>query len=224
LTSAAADVITPAIAVENTVEVGSQADAETQPPVVPAPLLSVAVLGIIYGSLLAAWLVGEAAGSMAFLVPALGPPMNAVPLSVAAWRVIVAAAGLVVAGVLVTASAGCFRLKRWARPLMVSYAVVDLALQVLVLLTVFAWVGPATLNAAAARNAGVPAGDPTSQELWMYVAWLVRWVALSLFPAAVLAVMTRRQVREAFGPGARAGGFAVETAPTPQADPSGAAG
>jgi hypothetical protein len=166
--------------------------------VVPGPILAVSVLGILYGSLLAAWAFGEAIGVTAAAVPALGPPITSSPLSIAIWRVLVSATSLILATVLVAASAGCFKMRPWARRLMVRYAAVDLSVQLLVLLMILAWAGPAMANALA-PSAGTPSpADRAAHELGVYVAWLARWLALSAFPAAVLAVMTRPPVRRAF--------------------------
>jgi hypothetical protein len=78
-----------------------------------------------------------------------------------------------------------------------------LAFQAVVLLTVFAWVGPATINALAGRGAEAPPAERAAAELSIYVAWTTRWLLLSAFPAVALAVMTRRPVRDAFRPAAR---------------------
>jgi hypothetical protein len=183
---------------------------EPGPVVVPGPVLAVAVLGIIYGALVAAWYVGEATGSVAAALPGLGPELKATPLSVAAWRVLIAVAGVALTVVLVAASAACFRMTGWARKLMVRYATVDLVFQVFVLLTVFAWAGPAIINAVNPKGPTPTTVERATAELRVYINWTVRWLALSVFPAMVLAVMTRRAVRDAFPPRP-----APEDAPTP---------
>jgi serine/threonine protein kinase len=171
---------------------------EPGPVVVPGPVLAVAVLGIIYGALVAGWYVGEATGSVAAALPGLGPEMKATPLSVAAWRVLIGVAGVTLTVVLVAASAGCFRMKSWARKLMVRYAAVDLVFQVFVLLTVFAWAGPTILNATNPKGPTPTTVERATRELHVYINWTVRWLALSVFPAMALAVMTRRAGRDAF--------------------------
>ena len=171
---------------------------DAPPPIVPGPILAASVLGILYGSLLAAWAFGEAIGVTAGAVPALGPRTSSAPISIALWRVLVAATSLVLATVLVAASAGCFKMRPWARRLMVRYAAVDVLFQLLVLLTVLAWAGPAMANAMGPPGATLSPSERTALELSVYVAWLVRWLALTVFPAAVLGVMTRPPVRRAF--------------------------
>jgi hypothetical protein len=171
---------------------------DAPPPIVPGPILAASVLGILYGSLLAAWAFGEAIGVTAGAVPSLGPRTTSAPLSIALWRVLVSAASLVLATVLVAASAGCFKMRPWARRLMVRYAAVDVVFQLLVLLTVLAWAGPAIADAIGPPGATLSPSERTTQELKVYATWLVRWLALTVFPATVLGVMTRPPVRRAF--------------------------
>jgi serine/threonine-protein kinase len=152
------------------------------PPVVPGPVLATSVLGILYGTLLAVWVTGTA-------FRAIAP--RTLPWGVVLWHVVIMLAGIVLSGVLVTASFGGLKMKHWARRWMLRYATADLVFQVLVLLCVVAWVGPVTVGA-------VPPAERASRELFVYVEWVLRWFVLSIFPAAVLAVMTRRPVREAF--------------------------
>ena len=171
---------------------------DAPPALTPGPVLAASVLGILYGSLLAAWVFGEAVGLAAATVPALGPRTGSAPAALAIWRVLVSLVGLVLAMVLVGASAGCLRLRPWARRLMVRYAAVDLVFQALVMLSVFAWAGPVTARAMASAAAAAEPARRAALELSVHVAWMIRWVSLSLFPAAVLFVMTRRHVRDAF--------------------------
>ena len=168
------------------------------PRVVPGPVLAASVLGILYGSLLAVWAMGEAVGAPSSVVPAFGPPTASAPWSIVVWRVLVAVIGVVLSMFLIAASAGCFKMRPWARRLMVGYAAADLAFQALVILLVFAWAGPATVNAMVSASPSLRPEDRTGIELSVYVWAGVRWLALSVFPAAVLALMLRRQVRRAF--------------------------
>jgi hypothetical protein len=89
-------------------------------------------------------------------------------------------------------------MRPWARRLIVRYAAVDLLFQLFVLLTVLAWAGPKMAGANAPTGVSFSQAERTAHELSVYVAWLVRWLALSVFPAAILAVMTRPPVRRAF--------------------------
>ena len=168
-------------------------------PVVPGPVLGLSVLGILYGTLLAVWVVGETFGTGTTDVPgAVEAARRGLPWGVVAWRVVIMLAALGLSSTLVTASMACFRLRPWARRLMIWYAASDLAFQAIVLLTVFAWVGPVTVNALAGRGAGAsPVGRATT-ETAIYVAWTARWLLLSFFPAVALAVITRPAMRSAF--------------------------
>jgi serine/threonine protein kinase len=169
--------------------------ADLPPPVVPGPVLAASVLGILYGTLLAVWYPGKAFGEIA---------SRTLPWQAVLWWVLVMLAGVALAGTLVTASFGGYRLKAWARRWLLLYAVADLVFQVLVLLSVLAWVGPITVNATPGRGPTLTSGERASVELPLYVGATLRWLVLSVFPASVLALMTRRPVREAFGSGTAA--------------------
>jgi serine/threonine protein kinase len=169
--------------------------ADVPPPVIPGPVLAASVLGILYGTLLAVWYAGRTFGGIA---------SRTLPWQVVLWWVVVMLAGVALAATLVTASFGGYRLKAWARRWLLRYAVADLVFQVLVLLSVLAWVGPATVNATAGRGPTLSPEERASIELPLYVGAALRWLVLSVFPASVLALMTRRPVREAFSRGTAA--------------------
>ena len=175
--------------------------AETQPvPVVPGPELGLSVLGILYGALLAVWMIGEALGPVTAGVPGItAAARRGLPWALVAWRVVIMLVGLGLSAMLVTAAMASFRLRPWARRLMVGYAAADLVVQGLVLLTVFAWVGPVMINATAGGASSAASVNRAAAELSIYVNWTVRWLVLSAFPAVALAVMSRRIARDAFG-------------------------
>lgn len=162
---------------------------EVSPQPLTAPVLAVSILAIVYGTLLALWLVGEATGWMPVRVPMPSPSTG--NWGVFLWLGAAAVTNLVLAGVLLVAASACLRLRSWGRRLMIRYAVADLVLQTLVLLATLAWVGPVTANQLAASAA---AQDRSAAELSIYLPWAIRWLALCIFPALVLVTMTRRSV------------------------------
>jgi hypothetical protein len=165
-------------------------------PTVPAPVLALAVVATVYGAMVAVWLVGQLVGAGG-LRPYL-PPASADHIPVFAGVVGAALGSFALAVAAIVAGAGCFRLRRWARRLMVGYAVADLAFQLIVLIVAVAWIGPATVNAITAGGAQASPGDRSALEASVYLSWATRWLVLSLFPAIALFVMTRRRVRDAF--------------------------
>ena len=149
--------------------------------VVPGPVLSVAVLAILFGSLAAVWQVGVLLGAAANTRPDLPPPAESTGVYLLLVPAAVAHAAL--AGMFVFAGVACLRLKRWGRSMLAKLAAADLALQLAVVLAALWWVGPASPLAA---------------------QWLALWFVLSLFPAVALAVTTRPRVRDAFDAAASA--------------------
>jgi len=118
--------------------------------------------------------------------------------------VLAALSYFLIAGMLVPAAAGCLQLRPWARRLIVAYGVADLCFQLLMLLLAVAWIGPATVNELAASGQWLSSADRAAVEAPVLRAWVLQWCLLSLFPAFVLFVMTRRQVVAAFPSAAQA--------------------
>jgi hypothetical protein len=176
--------------------------------VVPAPVLSVGVLGILYGTLAALWLVGILTGSST-LRPTAPTGKDGTAFVVVAL-VLAALVYFLLAVVLVPASIGCLQLKPWARRLMVLYAAGDLSFQLLVLLLAVAWVQPATVNELAANGLAATSVERAAVEGPILREWTLQWCLLSLFPAVALFVMTRRRVREAFNAPVRTGDVSGE--------------
>jgi hypothetical protein len=184
----------------------------SQPPP-PASALVVSVLAIAYGSLVALWLVGVVGR-----VGRLGPPVPPVSGATTPMAIVLLLAALmyfVLAVLLVPAAVACLRLKHWGRRLMLSCAAADIALQLATLLLVVAWVEPAMVNDLLSR-ANAPTADARAalqaSILW---PWAAQWFVLSLFPAAVLRVMTRPAVRAAFDSAAPPPAPAGEFYPAP---------
>jgi len=98
----------------------------------------------------------------------------------------------------VPAGVACLKLRRWGRRLIVLYASADLALQLATLLLVVAWVEPAMVNDLLSRASPSTPADRAALQASILWPWVAQWFVLSLFPAAVLAVMTRPSVRAAF--------------------------
>ena len=174
----------------------ADADAEAAEVAVPGPVLSVAVVAIVYGSVGVLWLLGEMLGANA-LAPVV-PPVAGRYWKEVAWLLTAGIAHVLLLGAAAVAGSGCLQLRPWARRLMVRYACADLLLQVVVLLVAVAWVGPVTVKHLAEQAATAPPAERAALETSVYVPWLARWFVLSLFPAYALFVMTRERVRTAF--------------------------
>src|SRR5205085_560104 len=159
---------------------------------IPAPVLFVGVSGIVYGSLVALWVVGLVSGR-GNLSPEL-PPATGQTIPVVAVLVVGAVLYFFLQVALVAISAACLRLRPLARRLMVVYAVTDLVLQLAVLVLALTWVEPARVRALAAAGAGGGGGAPTS-GLW---TWVVQWTLLSAFPLVAIYVLRRHDGRSTF--------------------------
>jgi len=161
------------------------------------PVLAVSVMAVVYGALLAIWVIGEVIGAISGKYPSVPTPPNHAGVSL--WLVGVAIVSLVLSILAVVGGSGCSRLRPWARRLLVRYAAADLVFQFLVLLAALAWVAPVTVNALASQGGWAPA-DLGRLQTNVYVPWVVRWAVLSLFPAMAFVVMTRPHVKAAFAP------------------------
>jgi serine/threonine-protein kinase len=166
-----------------------------QASVVPAPVLALAVVAIVYGALVAVWRVGQWVGASGLPHP---PPASADQIPVFAWVAGAALASFALAATATVAGAACFRPRPWARRLMVRYAVADLAFQLIVFLVAVAWVGPVTASHVAASGTQASPAERATLGASVYLSWATSWLVLSLFPAAALFVMTRRRVRDVF--------------------------
>ena len=175
---------------------------------VPGPVLSIGVLGILYGTLAALWVAGILSGSSTLrpTAPTGGQGATAVRIVL----MLAAVAYFLLGVTLVPAAVGCLQLKRWARRLMVLYAAGDLLLQLAVLLLAIAWVEPATVNQLAAKGQIATSAERAAVEAPILREWALQWCLLSVFPAVTLFVITRRRVREAFRQSARETDAAVE--------------
>jgi hypothetical protein len=171
------------------------AAGESPPRPVPGVVLSVGILGILYGTLAILWIVGVLTGSST-LRPTV-PPADKRP-GVAVVLVLGAVVYFLLSTVLVPAAAASLQLRPWGRRLMVAYATADLCFQLLMLLLAVAWVEPATVNELAQRGNWLNTADRAALEAPVLRQWVLQWGLLSLFPAFVLFVMTRRQVVAAF--------------------------
>ena len=178
------------------VEFADDADAAAPEVTVPGPVLSVAVIAIVYGSVGVLWLLGEMLGANA-LAPTV-PPVTGRYWKEVAWLLTAGVAHVLLLGTAAVAGSGCLQLRPWARRLMVRYAAADLLLQLAVLLVAVAWVGPVTVKHLAEQAGSAPPANRAALETSVYVPWLARWFVLSLFPAYALFVMTRERVRAAF--------------------------
>jgi serine/threonine protein kinase len=173
-------------------------------PPVPGAVLTLGVLGILYGTLAAVWQVGVLCGatdSRSWL-----PPVSEATVRIYLFLVPAAIVHVVVAALIVPGSIGCLMLRRWGRRMLVGVSAADLVLQCVVLLAGLLWVGPATAGYWVPDGGdAVAAGAARSaHRAALATRWIGQALLLGLFPAAALAVMTRRTVRETFDAAAAA--------------------
>lgn len=170
------------------------------PPPNPRPtsVTVLAIIGIIFAALR---ILCTPIGLLPFLVPSAPNPIIDIyrgdPMLMA-FLVVAGVLTFLLGVVLLVGSIGALGLKRWARPLLVRYAVLQIALELLAVMLQVALVMPKV-------SAALGAGPTASQAMAAMIGGIFGGLLALIVPVLLLIFMTRPHVVAAFENPAGAG-------------------